>query len=733
MDPYIVLIPLSVVLAIAASAYLIYYISRKPSGTPKMIDIHKGIREGAEAYLKRQYKAVLSLLTVIAVLIYMAIDYHHNHGIPFVSASFMMGTIASLIAGWVSMDAATRANVKVAEAARKSQAEPLKIAFYGGLVLGLMIVAMSLAGVAGLFFLYLWIAGWDKLVRIPELVMGFGFGASLAALFMQLGGGIYTKAADVGADLVGKVEVGIPEDDPRNPAVIADNVGDNVGDCAGRGADLFESISAENIGSMIIGASLYLAAAQAGLVEFNPLYLILYPVVIRAAGLLATLIGALFVRPKEPKVPSHSSPNPNPNPSSVAVVEEVKREVLINPVASLRNGLIASTIIIAVIFYFITLGMLGPASVYIYYATLVGLAAALAIEVITEYYTGEHRPVKSIVEASKTGPATNIHMGMSVGMESTALPVIAVSIALLVSYILGRMWAVEIGIDPHTGGVYGTAAATMGMLSLTGIILAMDGYGPIADNAGGIIEMSGIEDEVGPTSDVLDAAGNTTKALAKGFAMGSAAMAALLLFQAYVDVIKLAGVELAFDLTRPDILIGLIIGGMVPYLFSALAIRAVGKASYDMINEVRRQFREKPEILEWKARPDYARCVDISTRAAQREMIAPSMLALISPIAVGFLLGPMAAGAFLIGVTVSGLMLAFFLNNGGAAWDNAKKMLERVGLKGTDQHKAAVVGDTVGDPAKDTAGPSIHILLKLVNNVAIVFAALFVLYALSVI
>jgi len=725
IDPYIGLIPISVIVALAVSGYLIHYISKRPSGTQKMIDIHKGIREGSVAYLKRQYKVVLTLLTILAVILYLAIDYPHNNAIPFVSASFMMGTIASLIAGWVSMDAATRANVKVAQAARKSQSEPLKIAFWGGLVLGLMVVAMSLAGVAGLFFLYLWMAGWDKVLKVPELIMGFGFGASLAALFMQLGGGIYTKSADVGADLVGKVEAGIPEDDPRNPAVIADNVGDNVGDCAGRGADLFESISAENIGSMIIGASLYYVISRVGGIELNPLYLILFPVVIRAAGLIATIIGALFVRPKEPTL--H-------NPSSITVTKEVRKEALINPVASLRNGLIVSTIIIAVLFYFITLGMLGPGAIYIYYSTLVGLAAALVIEVVTEYYTGEHRPVKSIAEASKTGPATNIHMGMSVGMESTALPVIAVCIALLISYMFGRLYALTIGIDPHVGGVYGTVAATMGMLSLTGIILAMDGYGPIADNAGGIIEMSGIEDEVGPTSDVLDAAGNTTKALAKGFAMGSAAMAALLLFQAYLDVIKFAGFEEALiDLARPDVLVGLIIGGMIPYLFSAMAIRAVGRASYDMINEVRRQFREIPGILEWKAKPDYARCVDISTRAAQREMIIPSLISLASPIIIGFLLGPLAVAAFLIGVTVSGLMLAFFLNNGGAAWDNAKKMLERLGLKGTDQHKAAVVGDTVGDPAKDTAGPSIHILLKLVNNVAIVFGALFVLYSLTLI
>ncbi len=712
-DPYVATIPLSIFAAVVLSLYLIWYISKKPSGTEKMIQIHRAIREGAFTYLKRQYKVILTILGILGIILYFAIDYTHNNMIPFVSGSFILGTIASLLAGFVSMDAATRANVKVANAARKSQSEPLKLAFYGGLVLGLMVVAMSLAGVAGLFFLYWWIIGEECVEKVPELIMGFGFGASLAALFAQLGGGIYTKAADVGADLVGKVEKGIPEDDPRNPATIADNVGDNVGDCAGRGADLFESISAENIGSMIIGAGLYVALTKAGVQGVFPLYFILFPVVARAVGLIATMIGAAAVRPKEPSDPKE----------------------LINPIASLRNGFIVSTILIAIAFYFITTGMLGPGSIYLYYASIVGLVAALVIELITEYYTGEsHRPVKDIYEASKTGPATNIHMGLSVGMEATALPVVTVSIALIIAYWLGRLYAQTVGIDLHAGGVYGTVTATIGMLSLTGIILAMDGYGPIADNAGGIIEMSGIEDEVGPTSDVLDAAGNTTKALAKGFAMGSAAMAALLLFQAYIDIIVAAGVkEFVLDLAKPSVIIGLLIGAMVPFLFSALAIRAVGKASHDMINEVRRQFREHPEILEGKMLPDYARCVDISTRAAQREMILPSLLSLLAPIVVGFLLGPAAAGALLVGVTVSGIMLAFMLNTAGAAWDNAKKLFERLGQKGTEAHKAAVVGDTVGDPAKDTAGPSIHILVKLVNNVAIVFGTLFVLYALYLI
>ncbi len=723
-DIYAWTIPISIIVAIGLAYYLLKYIERQPSGTEKMIMIHQGIREGAKAYLMRQYKVVLAILGVLTVLIYIAVDHTIHGGVPYVSVSFMLGTISSLIAGYVSMEAATRSNVKVANAARESQAKPLKLAFYGGLVLGLMVVAMSLLGVAGLFYSYLFFVGDENLHHVPELIMGYGFGASLAALFAQLGGGIYTKAADVGADLVGKVEAGIPEDDPRNPAVIADNVGDNVGDCAGRGADLFESISAENIGSMIIGASIYLAT--------NNVYFILFPLVARALGLLATIVGAFAVRPVEP-------------PS---------RDQLINPLASLRNGLIVSTILIAILFYFVSVGMFGPAGIYVYFASLLGLAAALIIEVLTEYYTGDHKPVLSIAEASKTGPATNILMGISVGMESTALPVITVVVALIIAYVLGLDFAAAYGIGdtPYftgafLGGVYGTVAATIGMLSLTGIILAMDGYGPIADNAGGIIEMSGIEEEVGKTGEVLDAAGNTTKALAKGFGMGSATMAALLLFQAFLEVVAKVLKELepyknwavaefqdylfkAFTLSDPAVLVGLLIGAMIPFLFSSMAIKAVGRAAGEIIEEVRRQFREIPGILEGKAKPDYAKCVDITTKAAQKEMIIPSLLVFLSPIIVGILLGFKAAGAFLLGVTASGIMVAFFMNNGGAAWDNAKKYIERMGLKGTDEHKAAVIGDTVGDPLKDTAGPSLHIVLKLVNNVAIVFGALFVLFVL---
>ncbi len=714
IDIYILTIPISVVLALLMAIYLLWYISRQSSGTDKMIRINRAIREGAKAYLNRQYKVIIAILSLITVILYFAIDYNIHQGTPYVSLSFFLGTISSIIAGYVSMEAATRSNVKVAEAARKSQAKPLQLAFYGGLVLGLMVVSMSLIGVTGLFYFYWLLNGWGNLERIPELIMGFGFGASLAALFMQLGGGIYTKSADIGADLVGKVEVGIPEDDPRNPAVIADNVGDNVGDCAGRGADLFESISAENIGSMIIGAGLYTILK-------NP-YFIFFPIVARAVGLIATMVGALAVRPKEPTKKIM-------NGGSMAVEKE--KEVLIKPITSLRNGLVVSTILIAILFYFVITGMLGAAAIYLYFASLMGLAAALLIELVTEYYTGDHKPVKNIAEAAKTGPATTILMGLSVGMESTALPVIIVIIALGAAYIFGASYASSIGLDTHIGGIYGTVTATIGMLSLTGIILAIDGYGPIADNAGGIVEMAGIEEEVGKTAEVLDAAGNTTKALAKGFAMGSAVMASLLLFQAYVDVInRAANKTFTINLIQPSVIMGLILGGMIVFLFASLAIRAVGKTASDIIEEVRRQFREIPGLLEGKAEPQYGRCVDITTKSAQKNMIAPSLIILITPIIVGLILGPESVGAFLIGVTVTGTMLAFFMNTGGAAFDNAKKYLERIGLKKTEQHKAAVIGDTIGDPLKDTAGPSIHIVLKLVNNVAIVMGALFVLYAL---
>jgi K(+)-stimulated pyrophosphate-energized sodium pump len=695
--PYELLIPISIILSLGIALYLTKQIVKLPSGTEKMVYIYKAIREGSTAYLKRQYKVVIPLLMILTGIIYVAIDFNIHSGMPYVSASFLMGTLMSLLAGYLSMDAATKANVKTAQAARESETKPLVVAFRGGMVLGLSVVALSLAGVAGLFYLY-WYMTDLPLYEVPLLIMGYGFGASLAALFAQLGGGIYTKSADLGADLVGKVEVGIPEDDPRNPAVIADNVGDNVGDCAGRGADLFESISAENIGSMIIGASLYLVAIKVPQLAPYAFGFIIFPIVARAVGLIASIIGAYMVRPKEGE----------------------------HPIVSLRNGLIASSVLAAIFMYPTVIGMLGPYSEYLYIASVLGIVAALIIEVLTEYYTGDHKPVLGIVESTKTGSATTILSGFSVGLSSTGLPVITVLTVLGISYFLGMHYASLIGIAAHIGGIYGTVAATIGILSLTGIILAIDGYGPIADNAGGILEMSGLEDSVGHVNEILDAVGNTTKALAKGFAMGSALMAALLLFQAYVDVIKFED----FNLMMPSVLIGVAIGIMLPFVFSSYAINAVSKAAHDMINEVRRQFREIPGILEGKTSPEYGKCVDIATKAAQREMILPSLLVMVAPIVVGLILGAKAVAGLLVGTTFSGGVLAYLLFTGGAAWDNAKKYIERSGRKGTEEHKAAVVGDTVGDPFKDTAGPSLHIVIKLVNNVAIVFAMLFVLYGL---
>lgn len=683
------IIGVSTISGISIALILRHFIARMNPGNERMIKISQAIRMGSKAYLHRQYKVILSVMIVIGAFVYV-LDLIQNQGIPYVSASFMLGTVASLLAGYVSMDAATITNTRVAQAARESKERPLVVAYLGGLVLGLMVVSMSLAGVAGMFFLYWWLNGWNGVERIPTLVMGFGFGASLAALFAQLGGGIYTKAADVGADLVGKVEAGIPEDDPRNPAVIADNVGDNVGDCAGRGADLFESISAENIGSMIIGAALYLLTRN--------VYFVFFPLVARAIGIVGTLVGSIFVKPRKGEM----------------------------PVSAMRRALVASVVTTAVLFYFIT-SWFGRGHEYLYLASLLGMAAALVIELATEYYTEVHKPVLGIVKATETGPATTVLSGLSVGMEAPAIPVISVLAVLGASYYLGGIYGQLNGISAHFSGIYGTVAATIGMLSLTGIILAMDGYGPIADNASGIIEMAGIEEEVGSeVKDVLDAAGNTTKSLAKGFAMGSAAMASLLLFQAYVDVVRVED----FNLMRPVTLIGLLTGAILPFFFSSRAIRAVGNTAWEMIKEVRRQFREIPGILEGKNEPDYAKCVYISTRAAQKEMIVPSLVSLVAPVIVGVLLGSVSLGGFQIGVTATGVMLAFLMNTGGAAWDNAKKYIERSGRKGAEEHKASVIGDTVGDPLKDTAGPSLHVLLKLVNNVSIVIGSAIVLYSL---
>lgn len=680
----ILLAPISGIFALAFAGYLAYLVNKEPLGTPKMKKIYQAIREGSKAYLKRQYKTITLISIILAIALYFTFDYNK---FPLTSFAFVLGTICSLIAGYVGMDVATRANVRTTYAASKGLAKPLKIAFYGGLVMGLFNVGMSLLGVTGLFYLYgNYFGGFD-----PTMIVGLGFGASLSALFSQLGGGIYTKAADVGADLVGKIEKGIPEDDPRNPAVIADQVGDNVGDIAGRGADLFESMTSENIAAMIIGFSLYVLT--------NNFFFVIFPILARTVGIFATALGVPFVKGKGK----------------------------FDPIVPLRNAAIATIIFGIIGFFFLVRYTIKD--INLFYAGMTGLVASIFIVLITEYYTSKKsKPVQDIAKASKTGPATNILTGYAVGLESTALPVIVIAIALLISYFFGGLFAINIGINYHLGGVYGTAIATMGMLSIAGIILGLDGFGPIVDNAAGIAEMSKLKKKIKERIDAFDAVGNTTKALTKGYAMAAAGIAALLLFQAYLEV---AGISIV-DLVYPRIIVGLFIGALIPFVFTSFAIRAVGNAAFKMVEEVRRQFREIPGIMKGKANPDYSRCVDISTLAAQKEMILPGLLPLIVPIILGFTLGAAAVGAFLVGAILTGFILAMQMNTGGGAWDNAKKYVEagNLGGKGSDAHKAAIVGDTVGDPFKDTAGPSLNILIKLMSIVSLVFVSLFMLYAL---
>ncbi|HKZ87856.1 MAG TPA: sodium-translocating pyrophosphatase, partial [Candidatus Bathyarchaeia archaeon] len=531
-------------------------------------------------------------------------------------------------------------------------------------------------------------------------IVGMGFGASLVALFAQLGGGIFTKAADIGADIVGKLEAGIPEDDPRNPACIADNVGDNVGDSAGRGADLFESATGENIGGMVIGGLITLSVGQAT-GNYNLIFLI-FPLIARALGIFATIVGMPFVK---------------------LGAAEAK-----HPMKALRKGLLVTTIVSAVLFLIATIFFLG--NIYLYFCLLAGLAASVAIDYITDYYTGRDRsPVIRIAKASETGSATNIITGLAVGLETTALPIISLVTALIVSYFFGTQFAVQIGIDPFIGGIYGTTLATMGMLAVMGMVLALDGFGPIADNAAGIAEMSG-EKGAEETMEALDAVGNTTKALTKGFALGSALLAAQLLFQTYSEETKLHFGLTSFnvDISNPAVLVAGFIGAMMPFLFSAQAISAVGKAASEMVAEVRRQFKEMPGILKGTQKPDYGKAVDISTKSALKGMVVPGLVVLVVPIIVGVLLGPIAVGALVIGATLSGVPLALLMNTGGGAWDNAKKYIEagHLGGKNSPAHQAAVVGDTVGDPLKDTAGPSLHVLIKLLSTLSIVFIPLFI-------
>ncbi len=684
------LAPVTGVIALVFAVYLAFQVNKYEIGTEKMKEIYLVIRESSKAYLIQQYKTIGIVSAILAVVLYATFDLQGHNGTPLVAVSFLVGALFSLAAGYVGMDVATRANARTAYAAKDSLDVPLKIGYYGGLVMGLFNVGLSLLAVTGLFYLY----------GDVELIVGLGFGASLSALFAQLGGGIFTKAADVGADIVGKVEAGIPEDDPRNPAVIADNVGDNVGDVAGRGADLFESMTAENIGAMLIGVALYVATGN--------FFFVIFPLLARSIGIIGTIIGVPFVRARNWK----------------------------DPMVPMRNGMIATTLIIVVGMYFLIDYTIM--SINLYFAALTGIVASLLIFLVTEYYTShKYRPVKEISGASTTGSAVNIISGFSVALESTALPVIIIVGSLLGGYYFGGLFSAEMDIGYHLGGIYGTAVATMGMLSVAGMILGMDGFGPIVDNAAGIAEMSGSPKEIRERIDSFDAAGNTTKALTKGYALGSAGLAALLLFQAYLaEYAKEVGIDVSsvvVDLVRPEMIAALFIGGLLPFIFSAFAIRAVGRAAFKVVEEVRRQFREIPGIMEGTAKPDYSKCVEISTKAAQREMIIPALMPVVTPLIIGFLLGPLAVGAFLISATVTGTLLAFMMNTGGAAWDNAKKLIEtgQFGGKGSEAHKASVVGDTVGDPMKDCAGPSLHVLVKLINTVSLTFAMMFVLYSIQ--
>ena len=701
------------VLALVVAWGLRGYVLRQDTGTADMRKISDAIQEGAEAFLRRQYRTIGVLSIALGVLIYMLYAFLRkpHAGEPAAATlaltttlSFLFGALCSGTAGIVGMYVAVRSNIRSASAARSSLNKALQIALRGGAVSGLFVVAMSLFGV-GLLYTVLEALHFEP-TKIPLMIVGYGFGASFVALFAQLGGGIYTKAADVGADLVGKVEAGIPEDDPRNPAVIADLVGDNVGDCAGRGADLFESTAAENIGAMILGSTLGLRNPAA----FGPaavVGLMLFPLVVRAFGLVASIIGILIVKARENEDPMHA----------------------------LNRGYMITALLAAIAFAAGTFWLLNPASApaawwHFALCGVIGIATSVAFVYITQYYTEyRYRPVKTIAAASVTGPATNIIAGFAVALECTALPTFTISAAIIASYKLGASSGLE-----HAG-LFGTAVATMGMLGTAAYILAMDTFGPITDNAGGIIEMSHQPEEVRRRTDRLDAVGNTTKALTKGYAIGSAALAAFLLFSAYLDEVSLLGAPLAaVDISKPEVFVGGLLGAMLVFWFSALAISAVTKAAVSVIKEVRRQFQADPGILKGTSRPDYGRAVDIVTVGALKAMVAPGLLAVGMPIAVGlvfkvfFHVGAETVASFLMVGTIAGILMATLLNNGGGAWDNAKKFIEtgEYGGKGSPTHKAAVVGDTVGDPFKDTAGPSLHVLIKLLSTVTLVLAPLFV-------
>ncbi len=703
-------VPVSGVLAVLFALFLARDVLRRDPGTPKMQEIGGMIFEGAMAFLKRQYSTIgiLALVTagVIGGLLGLLASPKELEELQlsrwgllgYTALAFLAGAFCSAVSGFIGMYVSVKSNVRCASGAQRGLNEAITVALRGGAVSGFLIVALSLLGVAGIFYLY---GGASRPDIAPHLIVGFGFGASFVALFAQLGGGIFTKAADMGADLVGKVEAGIPEDDPRNAAVVADLVGDNVGDCAGRGADLFESTAAENIGAMILGVAIWK-------ITNNPVW-VFFPLVVRAFGLIASGVGILLVRAREGE----------------------------NPMNALNRGYFAA-VALSIVGMLISVNFMLE-NLWFFWAGVVGILTSVVVVFVTQYYTEPRfRPVKEIARASRTGPATNIVAGTAVGFETTLATALVIGAALLLSYWLGS----QAGLA-H-GGVFATAVATMGMLMTCSYILSMDTFGPITDNANGIIEMAGAGEKARHITDRLDAVGNTTKALTKGYAMVSAGLAAFLLFQAYLNRVGfLRGEEFkVVDLARPEVFVGGFLAVMLVFLFSSLAIRAVGNTASQIIEEVRRQFRADPGIMAGTSRPDYARAVDITTRAGLRQMVAPGLLAVAMPVGVGvvFNLIPgydaaMAVGAFLMVGTIGGIILASFMNNAGGAWDNAKKLIESGEFKdeagntigkGSPAHAAAVVGDTVGDPFKDTAGPSLHVLVKLLATITLVLSPLFI-------